>query len=465
MAGTRSQRAPLASPLTPGREHSARARRPTAKSHAQVVDQELEKRRKIREIEKQREDASYATVAGEHPQSRVAREARGKRAEASARVSDAYTRQEYGEEEARRRRQELRELLHEKDELDTSEIEEMQGEERESNPETIPQIHIRLNKKIEWRGTMQKIRLQDIDAAQLEEFVHSTINKKDPNWEIQRIMTHIKANHSRAKVMPMEISDFSIAEWQKVVDVIVDQSERWKYQLDVKLEVYCEVNKGKGKEKDGDIRPFLQKRSHIELSSDPPVPPSLSDDDEATPTPTSHPKRMKGSAHRSGKLIKGARERALVAQRDGHFEKALIDRWICIDEHLTNHKQDSEGFCFVDYSGKHYALDYGQQIKWAKAIEKAVKNGDTNVSNERPPTDLYNYVVKQGEVSLTSRRTAAYQERRENQADREEGKNFMQKFTEFQQMMMEQQMMRSMQENMEKEERRQRARRSPTPVN
>ncbi|KAL8795056.1 MAG: hypothetical protein Q9182_007568 [Xanthomendoza sp. 2 TL-2023] len=176
MAGT-SKRASLASPLT--------------------LVENLEKRRKIREIEKHREDASYATVAGEHPQSRVAREARGKRAEANARVSDAYTRrdilieereaawqkevEEYGEEEARLRRQELRELLDEKHELDTSEIEEMQGEERESNLETIPQIHLRLNEKIKWRSTMQKIQLQDIDVAQLEEYVHEMINRKDPS--------------------------------------------------------------------------------------------------------------------------------------------------------------------------------------------------------------------------------------------------------------------------------------------
>lgn len=55
----------------------------------------------------------------------------------------------HGEEEARRRRQEERELQYDRNELPTSEVEELQEEERDANPEIIPVVYLRTAKKIE----------------------------------------------------------------------------------------------------------------------------------------------------------------------------------------------------------------------------------------------------------------------------------------------------------------------------
>lgn len=83
---SRSQGEPLADPLTPSRERSTRTRHPTARiipdTHAEAVDQDLARRRERRAGENRREQASRAETAGEHPHTRRAREARGRREQA-----------------------------------------------------------------------------------------------------------------------------------------------------------------------------------------------------------------------------------------------------------------------------------------------------------------------------------------------------------------------------------------------
>lgn len=188
-----------------------------------------------------------------------------------------------------------------------------------------------MNKKIEWRGTMEKIHLLDVEAATIEEYINNTINSKDPTWEISNFIAYVKAHHARARVMPQENSDLSIGKWQKIANIIIDQSERFKHQLDIILELYCEASTGKKKgkkEKDADIRGFMYKRSYNDLLSNPI---SIASEDDSTflnisAIPISHPKRRKGGATRTTKLLNESRERALVAQQHRRFEKALLDR-------------------------------------------------------------------------------------------------------------------------------------------
>ena len=67
----------------------------------------------------------------------------------------------------------------------------------------------------------------------------------------------------------------------------------------------------------------------------------------------------------------------------GNLNHQLLQRWQCPDERYQNHN----GWCFIDYSGKHFTMDHAQQSIWAKAIT----NGDKYVSIERLPSSLYRF--------------------------------------------------------------------------
>ena len=98
-----------------------------------------------------------------------------------------------------------------------------------------------------------------------------------------------------------------------------------------------------------------------------------------------------------------------------------MDRWQCRDDHCTNRN----GFCFVDFAGKHYDIAHEEQLMWSKAIA----NGDAGVSLERPPTSLYNiWTSKNGAVTQNSRRSEAHAERLEARAERAEKKTFMDRY-------------------------------------
>ncbi len=86
---------------------------------------------------------------------------------------------------------------------------------------------------------------------------------------------------------------------------------------------------------------------------------------------------------RIDQLLNRARIRAETLADAGNFDRALLNRWQCNDEHCRN----QNGFCFVDFAGKHYNMNHTQQSLWGKAIS----NGEANVSIERSSTSLYNF--------------------------------------------------------------------------
>ena len=85
------------------------------------------------------------------------------------------------------------------------------------------------------------------------------------------------------------------------------------------------------------------KRSRDVLSSDP--------IEEMTP----QPKRRVTTTERR---LDQARERAEALQAVGNFDKAIVDRWQCNDDHCTN----KDSFYFVDFAGKHYNISHNEQL-------------------------------------------------------------------------------------------------------
>ncbi len=153
---------------------------------------------------------------------------------------------------------------------------------------------------------------------------------------------------------------------------------------------------------------------------------------------------------RIDRLLDRARIRADTLADAGNFDRALLNRWQCNDEHCRN----QNGFCFVDFAGKHYNMDHTQQSLWGKAIS----NGEANVSIERPPTSLYNFWSdKQGSVTSLSRRSDLHEERLNAKAERVEKEDFMTRFTRFNEQQMEMRMSEAMTDQIERMNSRQKA--------
>ncbi|KAI4220225.1 MAG: hypothetical protein L6R40_008690 [Gallowayella cf. fulva] len=390
--GTRSQQPQLENPLTPSRERTQRPKKPT--SRQAFVAQQLESNKRARQRDKDDQVIRYAETAGEHPNSKVAREARAKhqaklaeRLELHRVITEEEDRKkalweaevaQFGKEEAKRRRRLVLEMRKEDEQLHTSEAEELMYEER----------------------IYPKGFLQDFDVYDFESFVYTTAEQQQAwkqNTEIQKIMTSVKAKDSRSVWEYQQISEFSTTEWDKVHELITQQASNWKYELRVRLEVFFHTTQP-------DIRRHLVptgaagaaevsiKRPHEVIVSSDPVQPD--DDDDATPKPRTAAPTKKQRLHRSGQLIEQSRRRAEENTAAGKFKKAIVDRWQCHNEHCTNNK-DNRGFCFVDYSRKHYAINAVHHARWAKAIEKGV----ADVSMDFPPADLYNLWVHSGEVT------------------------------------------------------------------
>ncbi len=231
-------------------------------------------------------------------------------------------------------------------------------------------------------------------------------------------MVVIKANRPKATRKQQSIDDFSELEWEKVLLALAEEGA---IDYTIKIEVNAEVEKSTRK------RP-------AEVGSEGP------DADE----------RPRQRRTRTDQLLDRARIRADKLADVGNFDRALLNRWQCIDEHCRN----QNGFCFVDFAGKHYNMDHTQQSLWGKAIS----NGDANVSIERPPTSSYNFWSdKQGSVTSLSRRSDMHEERLNAKAERVEKEDFMTRFTRFNEQQMGMRMSEAMPDQIERMNSRQKA--------
>ena len=205
-----------------------------------------------------------------------------------------------------------------------------------------------------------------------------------------------------------------------MLNIILRESQRFGEIIDLKIEIQAETKQLLNPLKN------IPKRQHVELSSDPAAPQA----------------QEKKRVTRTDKLLNSARDRAEALEAVGNYNKQLLDRWQCRDQQCRN----MNGYCFIDFEGKHFDIDAIQQLKWGKAIAK----GDLGVSIKRPPTEIYKSWQRQGPCELTSRRTKAYKERQNARAEREEGKDFMNQFMEFNKKAMEMRLQETMADSIER---------------
>ncbi len=326
---------------------------------------------------------------------------------------------EHGEQEAIRRRRLDRQTRKEAEELPTSELEAMDFEDRVGDPMLSISACLRVNRRLEWSSHIAQMLASKFQIWSFEETLDEAIKTQDGDvkgWIITNRIVVIKANKPRATRKQQSIVDFSEIEWDKVLLALADEGAT---DYTIKIEVSAEAEKSTRK------RPA----------------------DSEGPEVDERPRQRRT---RTDQLLDRARIRADTLADAGNFDRALLNRWQCIDEHCRN----QNGFCFVDFAGKHYNMDHIQQSLWGKAIS----NGDANVSIERPPTSLYNFWSdKQGSVTSLSRRSDMHEERMNAKAERVEKEDFMTKFTRFNEQQMEMRMTEAMADQLKRTNARQRA--------
>jgi hypothetical protein len=279
----------------------------------------------------------------------------------------------YGEEEAHRRLREEREAQKELDQLPTSELDELRLEEEHGDPKIEMKVGLRVNKRIEWAHTFAVQPLSEFDIWTFEELFNAEFDKRNIGlgWATQSIMVIVKSKHSRAVQVYQLIDDFSEPQWSKVVDVIKAQSAEFYPDLTIRIEIAAVVDKNLVE---------VRKKARNDLTSDPL-------DEESTP---------KARLTRTDRLLEQTRSRAANLEDAGKIEKKLITHWQCHDKRCTN----KDGYCFIDYTDKHYSIEAPEQARWAKAIA----NEEPNVTIYKPPRALYLLWTDQnGEVTPAAR--------------------------------------------------------------
>ena len=117
------------------------------------------------------------------------------------------------------------------------------------------------------------------------------------------------------------------------------------------------------------------KKQAINVASDP--------EPEQPPLKTRHT--------RINALLKKERNRAEGFANTDKFKRDLLEKQTYIDDRCRNLR----GYYFINYSGKHYSMNYSQQRSWAMVIT----NRDVNVSLIYPPKSLYNFwTQRQGAI-------------------------------------------------------------------
>lgn len=313
---------------------------------------------------------------------------------------------QFGLEEARKRRLEEIQVNKEMDKLTTSDAEMDEIEERVSNPELTIQGLLRVNSKLTWSSSFGVKKLGEFSIWAFEQSLQDEIVKRNGHtkgWEIVSISVIIKSKHSRSKRVIQTIDNFTESEWGKVIDLVEIEARKWSSELDLRIEV--QMNESK------------DQTTNL---------PSDSEDLSAT---------MPRRRTRTDQLLQRQHNQTDVLADASDFDIQLVRRWQCHDTRCIN----NNSFCFVD-DNLHYDLDHRYQKDWAKALAR----GDVGVTVEDPPRPLYGFIMRQGPVSLTSKKSKA-QEVRKN---RDDTTYIMDNFMDFSRKQLEMQMQERMMEQM-----------------
>lgn len=263
---------------------------------------------------------------------------------------------EYGEEEARARRDLEREAAKAADDLMTSEIAEMDLEDQVANPMLTINASLRVDKKPEWSHHVGRCRLWEVDiTTMLEQPLWAVLEERgnEYGWEVDSRTVTIRSQHTRAKRQKQSLSDFDHASWELINNLCLAESDRWGPQdIDVAIEI---------------VGHSTIKRPRRGVADAPTTIPN--DATGAT-----------GARTRTDRLLDQQEARRQQAREEGNYDLDIIDRWQCHDPDCPN----ENGFCFVDYSDKHYTITASQSQLWSKAMA----TGEPGVTVLRPPTRL-----------------------------------------------------------------------------
>ncbi|MCJ1459286.1 hypothetical protein MMC28_009663 [Mycoblastus sanguinarius] len=236
-------------------------------------------------------------------------------------------------------------------------------------------------------------------------------------WEVDSRTVTIRSQHTRAKRQKQSLSDFDHASWELINNLSLAESDRWGPQdIDVAIEI---------------VGHSTIKRPRRGVADAPTTIPN--DATGAT-----------GARTRTDRLLDQQEARRQQAREEGNYDLDIIDRWQCHDPDCPN----ENGFCFVDYSDKHYTITASQSQLWSKAMA----TGEPGVTVLRPPTRLYNlWKNGSGEVTSTSKRQGLYDARLANQQEQDELASMMSEMMKMSRFQMQMSMNRMMREDMERQ--------------
>ncbi len=137
-------------------------------------------------------------------------------------------------------------------------------------------------------------------------------------------MIIIKVNKSRVIWKQQFIDDFNELEWNKI---LLTLTEKKATDYTIKIEINVKIEKS-----------TCKKSVEIVFED------SEADESRQRCTCINH-------------LLNRAQIKADTLADINNFDKALLNRWLCNDEHCKNQND----FCFVNFADKHYNMNHIQQ--------------------------------------------------------------------------------------------------------
>ena len=202
------------------------------------------------------------------------------------------------------------------------------------------------------------------------------------------------------------------------MSIILTKAGQWRPDLDVRIKVLVKAPKPTNS------RPL---KRPINITSSDPV--------EEPP--------IKSHTTRTDKLLERQRAKIDTFTIIGNYDHQLLQRWQYIDKRCRNHN----GWCIVDYSGKHYNIDYTQQSIWARVII----NYKDLVTIERPPPSLYRFWIEsQGAITNESRQPIKQIQKQEEKEEKLEFRDMLSTYMAFNKQQLEMQLADRMTDQMER---------------
>ena len=208
-----------------------------------------------------------------------------------------------------------------------SELEVMNFEDRVDDFMLSISVCLHVNRRLEWSSHIAQMLTSKFQIWSFKEILNETIRINDDDvksWIITNRMIVIKANRSKVTWKQQSINDFSELEWDKILLAL---TEKRATDYTIKIKINAKTEK------------FTRKRSAEIVSED-------SDADE----------RFRQRCTCIDQLLNRAQIRSSTLADVDNFDRALLNRWQCNDEHCRNQND----FCFVNFAGKHYNMNHTQ---------------------------------------------------------------------------------------------------------